>query len=114
MHQSSPSWLARPCSAAMGSRKRRLDTKGPGMTVEASGDLNIDKRMEQVVGKGLRVTPVEVDQLTDEARQMAIQIRAAFGIPEDGAMPLSLRTMLIHPELFRAQMAMGIALAAGA
>lgn len=84
------------------------------MTVETSGDLNIDKRMKQVVGPGLRVTPVEVDQLTEEARQLAIKIRAAFGIPEDGAMPVSIRTMLIHPELFQAQMAMGIALAAGA
>ena len=83
------------------------------MTVEASGDRNIDKRMAQVVGEGLRVTPVDVDQLTDEARQLAIQIRAAFGIPENGAMPVSILTMLIHPELFKAQMAMGIALAAG-
>jgi len=83
------------------------------MTVETSGDLNIDKRMEQVVGPGLRVTPVEADQLTEEARQLAIKIRAAFGIPEDGAMPVSIRTMLIHPELFQAQMSMGIVLAAG-
>lgn len=83
------------------------------MTVKASGDLDIDRRMEQVVGPGLRVTPVEVDQLTDDAYQLAIQIRAAFGIPEDGNMPVSIRTMLIHPELFKVQMAMGIALAAG-
>jgi alkylhydroperoxidase family enzyme len=83
------------------------------MTFEMSGDRNIDKRMEQVVGKGLRVTPVEVESLTDEARELAVRIRAAFGIPEDGAMPLSLRIMLLHPELFKAQMAMGVALAAG-
>jgi alkylhydroperoxidase family enzyme len=84
------------------------------MTAEPSGDLNIDRRMEQVVGKGLRVTPVDVADLTDDARRLAIQIRAAFGIPEDGAMPLSLRIMLLHPELFKAQMTMGVALAAGA
>lgn len=84
------------------------------MTAETSGDLDIDKRMEQVVGPGLRVTPVQVDQLTEEAHQLAIEIRAAFGIPEDGAMPLSIRTMLIHPQLFKAQMTMGIALAGGA
>lgn len=83
------------------------------MTGAVSAGRDIDKRMDQVVGEGLRVTPVEVADLTEEARQLAIQIRAAFGIPEDGAMPVSIRTMLIHPELFKAQMSMGIALAAG-
>lgn len=83
------------------------------MTVEASGDLNIDRRMEQVAGKAQRIAPVREDQLTEEAYQLAIKIRAAFGIPEDGAMPESVRTMLVHPEIFRAQMEMGIALAGG-
>jgi alkylhydroperoxidase family enzyme len=66
-----------------------------------------------VVGEGLRVTPIDAADLTDDARQLAMRIRAAFGIPEDGAMPPSIRTMLIHPELFQAQMTMGIALAGG-
>jgi alkylhydroperoxidase family enzyme len=83
------------------------------MTVEQSGDLNIDKRMEEIVGKPPRVEPLCEDQLTDEARKLAMEIRAAFGIPEDGAMPESLRMMLVHPELFRAQMTLGITLAAG-
>jgi alkylhydroperoxidase family enzyme len=83
------------------------------MAAEASGDLNIDKRMEQIVGHPPRIAPVREDQLTDETRQLAVDIRAAFGIPEDGAMPESLRMMMVHPELFRAQMAMGITLAAG-
>jgi alkylhydroperoxidase family enzyme len=83
------------------------------MTVEASGDANIDKRMREVVGSAPRIAPLREDQLTEEARQLAVEIRAAFGIPEDGAMPESLRMMLVHPELFRAQMGMGIALAAG-
>jgi 4-carboxymuconolactone decarboxylase len=81
------------------------------MTIEPSGDLNIDKRMEQVVGKGLRVVPVELDQLDEEAHDLARQLRAAFNIPEDGAM--SLRVMLLHPTLFKAQMAMGLAVAGG-
>lgn len=83
------------------------------MTVEASGDLNIDKRMEEVVGQGPRIAPMDEDQLTDEAYKLAMDIRAAFGIPENGAMPESLRMMLVHPKLFQAQMTMGIALAAG-
>lgn len=81
------------------------------MAVASWGE--IDERMEQVVGEGLRVAPVEEDQLSDEVREFAVQLRAAFGIPENGATPLSLRVMLLHPELFKAQMAMGLALAAG-
>jgi alkylhydroperoxidase family enzyme len=82
------------------------------MAVEPSGDLNIDKRMEQIVGKPLRVAPLPEEQLPDEARQLAIELRAAFGIPEDGAMPEVVRVMLVHPDLFRAQMDMGVLLAA--
>lgn len=83
------------------------------MTGAASETGSIKQRMAQVVGGGLRVAPVEEDQLSDEVREFAVQLRAAFGIPENGAIPLSLRTMLLHPELFKAQMAMGLALAAG-
>ena len=83
------------------------------MTVEASGDLNIDKRMEEVVGQGPRIAPMDEDRLTDEAYKLAMDIRAAFGIPENGAMPESLRMMLVHPKLFQAQMTLGNAHASG-
>src|SRR5690606_30737383 len=65
-----------------------------GMTVEASGDANIDRRMQEVVGSAPRIAPLREDQLTEEAHRLAVEIRAAFGIPEDGAMPESLRMML--------------------
>lgn len=87
--------------------------KGLDIVNERSGDLNIDKRMEQIVGKPQRVDPLGEDQLTDEAHQLAVELRAAFRIPEDGAMPEVMRTMLVHPKLFRAQIDMGIALASG-
>ena len=83
------------------------------MTVEACGDLNIDKRMAEVVGDRPRIEPVDERDLPPEATEAAIEIRSAFGIPEDGYMPESFRMMLVHPKLFRGQMAMGIALAAG-
>lgn len=83
------------------------------MSAEPGGDLNIDKRMEEVVGKAPRIAPLEEDQLTDDAYRLAKEIRAAFGIPEDGYMPESFRMMLVHPKLFQAQLTMGIALAAG-
>ena len=100
-------------TSSYGDVERGSDTKGQAMTREASGDLNIDRRMAEVVGDGPRIAPLSEDQLTDEAHQLAVEIRAAFGIPENGAMPESLRMMLVHPKLFKAQMSMGITLAAG-
>jgi alkylhydroperoxidase family enzyme len=84
------------------------------MIVEPSGDRNIDKRMEQVVGQGPRIEPLDEKSLPPEAEAAAIEIRAAFGLPENGFMPESFRMMLVHPELFRGQMAIGIALASSA
>jgi 4-carboxymuconolactone decarboxylase len=84
------------------------------MSVEQSGDINIDKRMAQVVGDRPRIDPVDEAALPPEAFQLAVEIRAALNIPEDGRMTESFLMMLNHPELFRAQMAMGIAVAGGA
>ena len=77
--------------------------------MEQSGDLNIDKRMAQVVGTGPRIAPLPEDNLPPEAEEAAVEIRAAFGLPENGFMPESFRQMLVHPELFRCQLAIGIA-----
>jgi len=84
------------------------------MSFEQSGDLNIDKRMAQVVGTGPRIEPLPENNLPPEAEEAAVEIRAAFGLPENGFMPESFRQMLVHPELFRGQMAIGIALASSA
>jgi alkylhydroperoxidase family enzyme len=83
------------------------------MPVEQSGDLNIDKRMAEVVGDRPRIEPVDEQNLPPEGVEAAIEIRAAFGLAEDGYMPESFRMMLVHPALFRGQMAIGIALAGG-
>lgn len=83
------------------------------MTLEQSGDRNIDRRMAEIVGKPPRIEPVNEDNLPPEAQAAAVEMRAAFGLPENGFMPESFRMMLVHPELFRGQVAMGIALAAG-
>jgi alkylhydroperoxidase family enzyme len=70
--------------------------------------------MAETVGQPPRIEPLPADNLPPEAEAAAIEIRAAFGMPENGFMPESFRMMLVHPELFRGQMAIGIALAAGA
>lgn len=84
------------------------------MSFEQGGDRNVDKRMAEIVGKPPRIEPLPEDNLPPEAEEAAVEIRAAFGMPENGFMPESFRMMLVHPGMFRGQMAMGIALAAGA
>ena len=81
------------------------------MTVEQSGDRNIDQRMAEITGQPQRIVPLREEDLTPEAHQFARELRTAFNIPENGAMPEVMRTMLVHPELFRAQMAVGLVLA---
>lgn len=77
-------------------------------------ERDIAARMAQTVGTAPRIAPLPEDNLPPEAEEAAVEIRAAFGMPENGFMPESFRQMLVHPELFRGQMAIGIALAASA
>ena len=83
------------------------------MPTEPSGDRNIDRRNEEILGKPPRIAPVDENNLPPEAHAAGIEMRQALGLPENGFMPESFRMMLIHPELFKAQVAIGRALASG-
>ena len=76
-----------------------------------SGGYDVEKRMAQITGQPQRIAPLAESELDDDTRQMAVELRKAFGIPEDGVIPEVLRTMLRHPGLFKAQIDMGIQLA---
>jgi alkylhydroperoxidase family enzyme len=76
-----------------------------------SGGYDIDARMAQVNGQPQRIAPIPEDELTPEALEISIALRAAFGIPENGSVPQVFRTMLVHPGLFRANMEVGMELA---
>ena len=82
------------------------------MTVELDNETQIDARMQQVVGGPQRIAPLREEDLDDEARQFAVDLRKAFAIPENGVIPEVMRTMLIHPSLFKVQMDIGILFAA--
>jgi alkylhydroperoxidase family enzyme len=84
------------------------------MPLEPSGDSNIDKRNEDILGHPPRIAPLDENNLPPEAHAAAVEMRKVLGLPENGFMPESFRMMLIHPELFRAQCQWGIALASGA
>ena len=76
-----------------------------------SGGYDVETRMAQITGQPQRIAPVSEADLTDEMRDIARNLRLAFGIPEDGVIPEVLRTMLVHPGLFKIQMDMGMQLA---
>jgi alkylhydroperoxidase family enzyme len=77
-----------------------------------SGDIDIDRRMAQVTGGPQRIAPLREEDMSDEARQFAVELRKAFNIPENGSIPEVMRTMLVHPDLFKVQMDIGIVFAA--
>jgi 4-carboxymuconolactone decarboxylase len=77
-----------------------------------SGGYDIDARMDEVMGKPQRIAPIPEDELPPEALEVSITLRKAFGLPENGTVPEVFRTMLVHPGMFRAQMEMGVELAA--
>jgi 4-carboxymuconolactone decarboxylase len=76
-----------------------------------SGARTIDERMEQITGQPQRIAPLREEDMTPETHRFAAELRTAFGIPENGTIPEVMRTMLVHPELFRAQMAIGMVMA---
>lgn len=79
-----------------------------------SGARTIEERMEQITGEPQRIAPLREEDMTPETHRFAVELRTAFGIPENGTIPEVMRTMLVHPELFRAQMAIGMVMANGA
>ncbi len=76
-----------------------------------AGSPSAAARDAEINGQPPRIGPLPDDRLTDEARELCKQMRAMFGIPEDGAMPEVVATMLRHPGLYDAQMKIGIQLA---
>ncbi len=59
-----------------------------------------------------RIAPLEPQEVTPEAHARSAHIRASFGVGENDRLPEVFATMLKHPGLFRAQLEMGIELAA--
>ena len=77
-----------------------------------SGGYDIDKRMEQILGAPQRIAPLAQEDMDQEALDISIAMRKAFGIPENGSIPDVFATMLNHPELFKIQCDVGMMFAA--
>jgi alkylhydroperoxidase family enzyme len=75
-------------------------------------DFDADARMAQAVENGPRYAPLRLDEVTPEGQEQVDAIRAAFNIPDDRPFPDVSLITLRHPGMFKAQMVLGIELAA--
>jgi 4-carboxymuconolactone decarboxylase len=82
------------------------------MQMGGGARFDLEERMRDTVHKGQRIEPVGEDELTEETRAICVAMRQAFGIAETGKIPEVLLLMLRHPDMYHAQMAFGMMLAA--
>lgn len=76
------------------------------MTVKGYGD-RIAERMAQVVGQGPKIEAYRDDELTQEARDLVLEVRAAAGAGPMGEVPEYMRLLVKHPEYFKCSMESG-------
>lgn len=75
-------------------------------------EFDADARMAQAVANGPRYAPLRLDEVSPEGQEQVDAIRTAFNIPEDRPFPDVSLITLRHPGMFKAQMVLGIELAA--
>ncbi|MDG2004139.1 MAG: carboxymuconolactone decarboxylase family protein [Novosphingobium sp.] len=68
-----------------------------------------EAREAQVASGNQRVEPLESEKFAPEAQEIADNLRAFFGGPEDG-IPKTFSTMFKHPGLYKGQMSLGLEL----
>ncbi len=74
---------------------------------------DIASREAHVIGGGPRIAALEDGEMTGETRAIVDNVRAAAGAGAAAEVPEYMRTMVKHPELFRAQMDIGAVLFRG-
>jgi 4-carboxymuconolactone decarboxylase len=80
------------------------------------GTLNtydIAEREAHVIGDGPRIAAIPDDEMDTETRQIVNTIRASAGAGPAAVVPDYMRTMVKHPDLFKAQMELGTVLFKG-
>ncbi|MCJ2185557.1 carboxymuconolactone decarboxylase family protein [Novosphingobium beihaiensis] len=75
-------------------------------------EFDADARMAQTVANGPRYAPLTLDEVSPEGHEQVAGMRAAFNIPEDRPFPDVSLITLRHPGMFRAQMVLGLEIAA--
>jgi 4-carboxymuconolactone decarboxylase len=80
------------------------------------GTLNtydLAAREAQVVGDGPRIAPLDDSEMDSDTRALCDAVRASAGAGPAVIVPEYMRTMVKHPELFKAQMELGTVLFKG-
>lgn len=75
-------------------------------------DFDADARMAQTVANGPRYAPLTLDEVSPEGHEQVNAMRTAFNIPDDRPFPDVSLITLRHPGMFRAQMVLGLEIAA--
>lgn len=83
-----------------------------GEPITGKYEFDATAREAQTVANGPRYAPLKLEQVTPEGQEQANALRAAFHIPEERPFPDVSLITLRHPGMFKAQMVMGIELAA--
>lgn len=73
----------------------------------ALNGYDIASREAHVLGDGPRIAALEDNEMAGETRAIVDRVRAAAGAGPAAEVPEYMRTMVKHPELFRAQMEIG-------
>ena len=82
------------------------------MELKGYGD-RLAERTAQVVGEGPKIAAHADSEMASETRAIVDKIRLSAGAGTAAEVPEFMRTMVKHPELFRAQMEMGTVLFKG-
>ncbi|MCB2060847.1 MAG: carboxymuconolactone decarboxylase family protein [Novosphingobium sp.] len=71
--------------------------------------FDLEAREAQVASGDQRISPLELEEFTEEAQKIATDLQAFFGSREKG-IPKTFATMFKHPGLYRGQMQLGLEL----
>lgn len=82
------------------------------MELKGYGD-RLAERTAQVVGEGPKIAALADSEMASETRALVDKIRLSAGAGTAAEVPEYMRTMVKHPDLFRAQMEMGTVLFKG-
>jgi len=83
-----------------------------GEVITGKHDFDVAARETQTIADGPRYAPLKLAEVSPEGQEQVDAIRTAFNIPPERPFPDVSLITLRHPGMFKAQMVMGIELAA--
>lgn len=83
-----------------------------GEPITGKYEFDTQARIAQVVAGGPRFAPLALQDVSPEGQEQVDAVRTAFSIPADRPFPDVSLITLRHPGMFKAQMVMGLELAA--